>query len=330
MNSTMFLADLTCLDHSFIIPGGFSTTGLTSEFPILVGGSYMVSCYVSGPVDEYENVVVDFSNIKKFLKSEIDCFERGYDHKMLMLAGTPGVEVTPLEGHQVAITMPGMRIELPAVRVTEFRSVEFKDLHKFTSLKDAFEYELGVYITNRAQIAYEKDVKVKVCLSPNMPFIKSFSMSRNKSEFNTCTVFNYIHGLHRSSSVGCRNIAHGHQSVVYSASDKPTPEFRARMEALLKGSVVFVSEDTYLRQDAQTGVVEYGVSGPHGQEHFKMTISTVKGEHLYNVLVLPRETTVENIAEFLARDAAWSGFTGTLAVSEGLTKGAVIDVEADK
>ena len=76
MRSTMFLSDVTVLDHAYIDDSGF-----------IVGGSFHPCFNVSGEIDGTEQVVVDFSAIKKQIKALIDSKETGYDHKLWIIEG---------------------------------------------------------------------------------------------------------------------------------------------------------------------------------------------------------------------------------------------------
>jgi hypothetical protein len=72
--STMFLANLSVVDHAVLIPEG-----------LIRGNSHNPSFEVSGVVDEVENVVCDFSTIKKRMKQLIDDHDMGFDHKCWIL-----------------------------------------------------------------------------------------------------------------------------------------------------------------------------------------------------------------------------------------------------
>ena len=314
--ATLFLADITCLDHAIIIPGALDKSGR----PRLTGGSYMVSCYVTGPVDPHENVVVDFSNLKKFLKSEIDNYEMGYDHKLLIIPGTPGVACEGT-GSQLTVSIPGMRIELPKSRVAFLRRSGYPQQGDFLmGVCTALENELSSFLTERAKVF--GDVKVRVGLSSESPFLSSIEQSSAGRKGCFSVGFNYVHGLSRSSSLGCRNIAHGHRSTITVFSNERSLELTTGFERLF-GNVVFASKDTF---DPATRTISYAAPGPTGekQQEFKMQLL----DDQYTLILLKKETTVENIAEYvrdLVHTVTPKGIQ-RLAVSEGLTKGAVIEV----
>ena len=315
--ATLFLADITCLDHAIIVPGALDKSGL----PRLTGGSYMVSCYVTGPVDPHENVVMDFSNLKKFLKSELDSYERGYDHKLLVIPGTPGVSCDGT-GSQLTISIPGMLIELPLSRVAFLRrSLPHLPVDYRTSLHKILENELSAFLTERAKVF--GDVKVRVSLSQESPFLTSVERSRASAELGCVSVgFSYVHGLPRSTSLGCRNIAHGHRSTITVFSLYAGLELTTGLERIFDNAV-FASKDSF---DPATRTISYSAPGPAGEkpQAFKMQLS----DDRYNLILLEKETTVENIAEYVRERVAALAPKGVhlIAVSEGLTKGAVIEV----
>lgn len=321
MDSTLFLSEITCLDHAMVVPAG-----PRDEYPSKIkGGSYMVSCFVSGKVDEYENVVVDFSNIKKFLKSELDDYRRGYDHKLLLIPGTPDVSVgLPAYEGNVLLAMHGISVELPAARVTEFRHVTYSTFSAFQDVRHALQYELSAYLTERATLQYEQDIEVKVVLTGNSSFTTAF-----QGITNVDIPFNYIHGLPHSSSVGCRNIAHGHESFVSLALNADAFTLTSMREVcqyirqeLLGPYTVFAAKNNARFQDGWVSI-QYGAEGAASDKQF---FRMIVNPDVYTVNILERDTTVENITAWL-NDKLVSKFGSIfarLAVSEGLTKGAVI------
>src|SRR5574343_1490291 len=111
MKSSIFLSDLTVVDHAYINSQGQ-----------VIGGSFNPGFIVSGEVDPVEKVVVDFSTIKKDVKYSIDkhiddYHHNGFDHKIWFIEGYSGGEYRQFED-KIEFKTPAFkaRVPLDAVR----------------------------------------------------------------------------------------------------------------------------------------------------------------------------------------------------------------------
>ena len=136
--STMFLNDLTVVDHAYIDDNG-----------CIVGGSFNPCFEVSGTPDAVEKVVVDFSTIKHDLKEMIDRHnfvfsKNGFDHKVWIIEGYSNVSMIRMEGNStystVTITTPAMALTVPGDAVKMIPQVE-RMTPFFTSMKPHYSAE---------------------------------------------------------------------------------------------------------------------------------------------------------------------------------------------
>ena len=105
----LFLSDLTVVDHAYIDDSGN-----------VVGGSFNPTFYVAGNVDPVEQVVVDFSTIKKDIKNIIDSRLIGFDHKLWVIDGYSNVNTLSwnslshdTDATQVEIETPTTKLSIP-------------------------------------------------------------------------------------------------------------------------------------------------------------------------------------------------------------------------
>lgn len=287
MQSSMFLGDTTNIDHAYIDENG-----------VVVGGSYRPKFFVTGDIDPVENVVVDFSTIKKTLKAIIDDKVSGYDHKLWWINGVSEGEISFVED-QVHIITPYVNITGP------------KDIVKLID-GDVDEY----FVKELTVLLNQKYPNVNITIENTMTTTFDLMPHVNSDAFR----FRYVHGLKESTSWGCQNIAHGHLSYIAAetTNELATNMLLAGIASTLDGSV-FVWHDniTGHDQDGSMVTVEY----TSGRGHMKMEV------HDSLVVPIETETTVEHLVEFVAAEYGEmlrnAGVT-RLHVSEGLSKGACV------
>ena len=302
MQSTLFLNELTCIDHAYIDAQGF-----------IRGGSFLPSFLVSGDVTSDENVVEDFSSVKKRLKSEIDDHCTGLDHKVWLLGDSRTV------GHSIddkgqSIVTPKVVIELDKNAVAVLPSLKgynTESVGHFTSkwLSDKF-----------SPLVIE-------CLNSDKPqTIDPMSVGLNQTE---TVKFRYVHGLRASSAYGCQNIAHGHSSFLQLIGNnmRLTARTLAYEISLHLADAIFVwranISPTFNFGKSSILRVEYD-SGSRGT--MSMTF-TNREEH--NVIVLDTETTIEYICNFIGlfyKEELRKNHVEYLVISEGLSKGSLLRV----
>lgn len=176
MKSTLFLRDLTCLDHATI-----------DQFGTLAGMSYNVDVMITGEVEEKEQVVIDFSKCKHQIKDLIDDFENGFDHKCWVAHH----EIKKISETQYVVETPFLKLTGPR--------------HLFRELDPEFTAETYIeqYLESELSAEYP-GIRIEVHLRP-IGFYRG-----SDSRF----LFRYAHGLKHSTSCGCKRIAHGHLSFV--------------------------------------------------------------------------------------------------------------------
>lgn len=278
--SSMFLGDTTNVDHAYI-----DDTGM------VVGGSYRPKFIVTGEVDPVENVVVDFSTIKKSIKSYIDDKEEGFDHKLWWYEGTSKGTIT-FDGDRVTIITPHVKITGP------------KNIIRVITQ----EADMNEYLMEKLN---EKYPSVNICISTIQT--TAFDIM---PQMNTDVVpFRYVHGLKLSTSWGCQNIAHGHLSYIAATTSDilKTNILLKTMAQELDNSIFAWSENL------SDNVISYESS----RGYMEMVVKSGK------IKVLKTETTVEHIVDYIVdnwyNDLKLAGVE-TLFVSEGLSKGANKDI----
>jgi len=283
--SSMFLRNVTCIDHA-----------LVDGYGKIEGGSYHQEIIVSGEVDDTEQVVVDFSKVKKQIKSIIDDKENGYDHKLWIIEGYSRCTYEVFES-LIRIKSEHFTLDAPKNAVKIIPGIMFLDA---TSSVEGFmqqELENGLNQLNNTSC-----IRVKLSLNEDC-----FSSA------NPC-MFTYYHGLKNSSSWGCNNIAHGHTSFleIKGEGGKRLTEVENVVAYYLDGAMLYFKEN-----ETSKGVLEYIT--PRG--YFKLEVSDDVKKIEMNT-----ETTIENIVEHVCEKfkpvLEYYG-AETVFISEGLQKGAL-------
>lgn len=299
MISTLFISDLTTVDHAVLLPNGG-----------LLGNSFNVSVKVTGKVTVTEKVVEDFGSIKKRIKAFIDDKEEGFDHKLWIPIEhdrklfVPGISMYHRQGEDWGLNVP-------------------KNAVKFVP----FDTDPGSFRKN-TEISLEHYLAEKM---PNLSF-KVQTNQITRLPFTTLqseapSMFRYTHGLRDSTSWGCQNIAHGHLSFLHLRSNSDTCGTKAkRLQADIAkhlNNAIFIRRENVLDQaDSKFINISY-YSRDRGlfQYYFK--------KELNHYLILESETTIEYLAEFVHdfwRKDMVACEVGEVYVSEGLMKGAVVEV----
>ena len=286
MKNSMFLSNLSIVDHAYI-----DTNGL------IVGGSFNPSFIISGEMDEVEQVVIDFSTCKKDVKAIIDDKEIGMDHK-LWIGEFSNCEVQDDGVESFKISTPVWDITLP------YNAVHFVNAPHYDT------DSIGVHMQKFVQSELEKKyptIKVEVI---NTVEAHGMPWMTNKAYFT------YSHGLKNSTSWGCQNIAHGHLSYInIVAEDEIGATLLGQKIAAYLDRTMFVWEENL---NPDTNTISY--STERGQ--FKLTQRSNDAK----VCLFNTETTIENltnaICDMFADDLNLI-FASEVYISEGLSKGAV-------
>ncbi len=256
----------------------------------LVGESYIVDVELYGELDP-QGMIFDFGSVKKQLKQDIETL---CDHKLWLPLLMPGLQVSVQEDncHATWTTHSG-------------------DTFDYLSPKHAvFTLESEHVEPELIRPVLEQHL-LKNCPS-NIQQVKL----RIRTEAIEGDYYHYSHGLKKHLG-DCQRIAHGHRSQIqiYVNGDRNEP---------LEKHWCNTFSDSYLatEEDLQ-GETEsnYRFSYQSQQGYFEISVPK------RIVTLMGKETTVENIAEFIAKQTA-SQQPGNIIVRayEGVEKGAIYQV----
>jgi len=305
MKSTMFLNNITAVDHAYIDHHG-----------MVIGGAVNPTMFVSGEVDPVENVVIDFSTVKKDIKHIIDAKYSGFDHKLWIIDGYSNCTIIENSSgtNNIRIVTPCVIIDAPRDAFKFIKYPTFIPVDYRSSVIAQMEHELmsELNITHAGS-------NILVSLDFDESFWGNVRMDTPMMPFR------YVHGLKDSTSWGCQNIAHGHLSYLAAAGNNALEaEMVCQRIAADLDKTIFVREDnvTYMGEDR----VVLGYETARGK--FEMTILENAWSHGH-VSLIETETTIEHLAEKIAevyRDDLKAAGVHMLFVSEGLNKGAVAEI----
>lgn len=293
MQAKLFLANLTVVDHAYI-----------DERGCIIGGSYNPSFVVRGNVTTDENVVVDFGTVKKRIKKAIDDRETGLDHKLHIYSDSSA----EVRGNKI---------------ITPYLEIEGDE--NFFVIIDGDYKHLGS--AGRAMSALcERELsyigcKVECINSRTSHFYRPIN---KKTVVTRPVFFRYVHGLRHSTSSACQNIAHGHLSFVQlmGTVDNDFEELAKTIAHSLNGAI-FAWENNVSKNEQGDTIIGY-TSLDRGS--WKMVI---REDIPQPVVILPTETTIEHLVFQIAskmKDRLVDAGVKSILVSEGLSKGSILDV----
>lgn len=297
--SSLFLSELSIVDHAYINNEG-----------IVVGGSFNPSFLVTGEMDPIEQVVVDFSTIKKDIKAAIDHKDIGFDHKLWFIDGYSAGTIA-ISDKAVVITTQYTTLNLPLNAVKYVQNDQVRDYNTPT---------IGIAFAELVQDELAKkypaiDITVECINTENAHF--SISPAYYPAEF-----FTYSHGLKDSTSWGCQNIAHGHLSFLQLETELSSSEASRELCTSIAqdiSSALFVNPTNIKTNDDVTLVLEYET--PRG------LFQAAYAKSVYNIHILETETTVEHLVAWVAstyKDQLSAAGVTRVWMSEGLSKGSFI------
>jgi uncharacterized protein (UPF0335 family) len=297
--SSMFLRNLTAIDYAIVSKNGN-----------VLGGSLHLSAHVSGSVDPVENVVVDFSTIKKDIKDIIDAKEDGFDHKLWVIEDFSlyNCDFSVDNAETVIITTPTATLGMPrnAVKYIPSKASGWSEIY------NAIENQLTEKLNEKHP---NTNISVQVQLSSN-------AFSEDHPYF-----FHYVHGLKNSTSWGCQNHSHGHRSWMefraFNGMDNVDPEAESRLAATINqlNNSIFIWEENIVRMNSSEITIAYET--PRGEW---FAAYSLPGNNIY---IMEEETTIENIVdEFVKtnRNVLEAADVERVFISEGLQKGAYKDL----
>lgn len=303
--STIFNRNISVIDHAYI-----------NHLGQVVGGSYHLNVDIGGSIENNEQVVVDFSRIKKDIKEIVDSKEDGFDHKLWLITGYSRANVIfPAFSNNAFVHSNACWMQVPKNAIKQFDGTT--DVRESAEL--AIQKQLQIELSKKYP---NSNLFVKVSLTT-----EAFTINKKSDNFS---FFTYSHGLKNSSSWGCQNVGHGHLSFIewfhdsnYSneCSDcmNAVKELKSKI-AELDGAVFVFSENI----ESET------------EKEIKIKYTTERGEWiaLYkkeenNIVVLPIETTVENITNWFVTKydkILAQAHIKQIRISEGLAKGALVNL----
>lgn len=290
--SSIFLSDLSVVDHAYIDDNGK-----------VIGGSFNPGFIVTGSIDSVEQVVIDFSTVKKSLKQLIDQHiwnpeTNGFDHKIWWIEGfSKGTIEKSDHADRYIITTPALTAEVPTDALKIIKKIEgYNPDHSISYIGLALEQFLTIEMI---KLYPNVNVKVECFNNINVHLIAS------KIPYQ---YFTYSHGLKDSTSYGCQNLLHGHLSFI----QHQDVDIITRIANDLDGAV-FVNRSNIIMDTDNELTLTY--TTPQ-RGYFTATYKKDSNK----IIILDTETTIEWIAEFVKDTYQITDFY----ISEGLSKGTYI------
>ncbi|WP_076415424.1 6-carboxytetrahydropterin synthase [Shewanella sp. UCD-KL12] len=284
----LFVRDLTVIDFSYLCP-----------IRGMVGESWIVDVLLDGGLDE-QNMVLDFSKVKRTIKDTIDNVA---DHRLLIPTAYSEVrwqqqgdkvwmDFNSLKG-DIHLACPAQAFALIPSEIIDFESVN-TFLQK--ALREALPENVeGIALTLR-------------------------------NELHDTPFYHYSHGL-RKHDGNCQRIAHGHRSpinifengIAAPHLDEYWAERWKDIYLATQEDVVPVGELSLSPQASINDESHYGFCYQAPQGEFQLAMPKSSCE------VIPHDTTVELLAEFVANTLVAQSPEKTFKVIayEGVGKGAI-------
>lgn len=254
---SLFVDNLTVIDFTYL----HSQRGL-------VGESWIVDIELHGALDD-QGMVLDFGDVKKTLKREID---RLADHRLVVPDALPGLEVTELPDDNLRIdyTAPNAErvlVECPPVAVLR----------------------LAVADIDRAGMSAFLVTRLRAVVPPNVERV----VVNLRAEAIDGAWYHYSHGLKKHAGA-CQRIAHGHRSrLVIEEDGARNTALEDRWAALFRDIYIGSTEDLgytpnpgYLRFNHVSGEGRFSLELPRRRVYLIDSDSTVEliAQHIYNAL----------------------------------------------
>lgn len=256
----------------------------------LVGETWLASALLDGQQDE-EGMICDFGLVKKVLRQWLD---DELDHRLAVPTLAPNLELT-LKDDRVQL-----RWQLADQQVIEMDAPR-----------------QAVALVNASEISAESVAAwCKTQLQPLFPVNVAQLQLSFVPENISGAQYHYSHGLKKHSG-NCQRIAHGHRSRLHIWLDgQAAPELEAQWANLWNDRYLGLEADL-VQQHEQHAYFRYQAS----QGEFHLTLP----QHI--CYMLPMDTTVENLAEYLAEQikAAHPQAQVKVQAFEGINKGAIVE-----
>ena len=284
----LFVKDLTVIDFSYLCP-----------IRGMVGESWIVDVLLDGGLDE-QNMVLDFAKVKKAIKNTIDDVA---DHRLLI----------PTACSQVRWQQQGERVWM------DFQSQQ-GDIH-LACPSQAFAL-IPSEIIDFDSVNQFLQKALRETLPGN---VEGISLTL-RNEMLEGPYYHYSHGLKKHDG-NCQRIAHGHRSPINVFEDgiaaPQWDEYWAnRWQDIYLGSEEDIADVASLELSAQckaSDETHFGFHYQAPQGDFQLAMPKARCE------IIPHDTTVELLADFMAKTLAKKvlGANFKVIAFEGVGKGAI-------
>ena len=285
----LFVKELTVIDSSVL-----------DYHRGIIGQSWLVDIVLHGELND-ESMILDFGIVKKRIKSAIDEL---VDHKLIIPSQAEFCHISQNDEHTYIDAWPerggSVHLACPA---------------------QAFAL-LPTGQISRSSVAAYLNEQLLAHLPAN---VQKLEISLRDEAIDGAH-YSYSHGL-RKHSGNCQRIAHGHRSMIeiFSADKR---DLNLEAQWALRWQDIYLAEDCDLVEPGQLHLSHVGMQALTAQHHcfsyqapqglFQIAI------HRDVVEILPTETTVENIAQYIADTLAPQCQQGiTVYAYEGVGKGAI-------
>ncbi|GIU53195.1 MULTISPECIES: 6-carboxytetrahydropterin synthase [Shewanella] len=284
----LFVKDLTVIDFSYLCP-----------IRGMVGESWIVDVLLDGGLDE-QNMVLDFSKVKKTIKNTIDDVA---DHRLLI----------PTACSEVRWQQKGDRVWM------DFSS-KLGDIH-LACPSEAF----ALVPTEVIDFDSVNSFLIKALREALPDNVEGISLTLRNEVLDT-PYYHYTHGL-RKHDGNCQRIAHGHRSPITVfengiAAPNWDQYWADRWQDIYLGSEEDVVNVSTLELSKQANVNDkshYGFHYQAPQGDFQLAMPRDCCD------IIPHDTTVELLAQFIAETMAAKAPSSDFKVIafEGIGKGAI-------
>ena len=290
MSMKLFVHNLTVIDASYLDPvRGF------------VGDSYQVDVVLQGSLDE-QSMILDFSSAKKQIKAIIDA---ELDHKLLV----------PHAAEDCSVIIEEQRTQVD-YKLKDHAIIQLKCPHEAFCLLES------ETITVELLESYLEDV-ILLQLPEN---IIGLQLKLHNEQIDT-PYYQYTHGLKKHHG-NCQRIAHGHRSKIdIFINGIYNKELVKDWAERWRDTYLLSQEDIIDKSDLSFIVTknefDKQCTAYHAaQGYFELLIPA------YLVAVLPHDTTVESLANYICAQVKkrFAEDKVTVYAYEGIGKGAIAEL----
>ena len=285
----LFVKELTVIDSSVLdIHRG------------IIGQSWLVDIVLHGELND-ESMILDFGIVKKLIKSAIDEL---VDHKLIIPSQAEFCHVSHNDEHTYIDAWPerGGSVHL-ACPAQAFALLPTSQISRSS---------VAAYLSEQLMLRLPANVqKLEISL---------------RDEAIDGAHYCYSHGL-RKHSGNCQRIAHGHRSMIEIFCDDKR-DFTLEAQWAQRWQDIYLAEHCDQVKPAQLRLSSAGMLALTAQHHC-FSYQAPQGQfqiaiHQDVVEILPTETTVENIAQYIADTLAQQCQQDiTVFAYEGVGKGAI-------